>query len=170
MSTADAVAGLITKFFAMVEEEWRMMQRGRGPIPRLAEVWETCRDKQFYRTFTLQVAALNMPGSLSIDRLARRVAALEGPGRSHGGGTGGVGGGGGSSGSYAAAVRQGGGTKETGGPSNAEVRGTPRGLPFVPSEQLVEWQRSNPGKCFHYHLKGCCAAGGKGAKCQRGEH
>ena len=74
MTTADAVAGLIAKFFAVLEEEVRALQRGSAGLPKLAEVWERCQSKPFYppsacrRRRTRSVAVLTWTSSTAASR------------------------------------------------------------------------------------------------------
>jgi len=178
MTTADAVAGLVTKFFAMLEEDMRAMQRGatlqrgRNALPRLADLWERCQTKPFYRQFSLQTAASRMPCPSYMDKFNRRLAAIEQQGGGRAQAT-----------SWSKAVQSGGGAARAAGaaagagagaapPAGTAAAGstTPARPAFIPAAVLAEWQDKNPGKCFMFHLKGTCSSGGAGAACARGKH
>jgi len=157
VTTANAVSGLPVKFFSMVEEEMRAMQRGSGRLVELRRVWEACQKKPFYQTYALQSAAGRMNGGLlTIDKLSRRLDLLEN--RRSGQGSGPAGGAGGAGGGTGAKPNGGGGNGGGGGAAKKK---------FIPTKELQEWQEANPGKCFLFHLKGACDGG---ASCPRGSH
>ena len=181
--TADAVSGLITRFFALVEDAVRALQRGTGELVILDRVWERCKKRPFFNQYQLQTAANRLPGVAAIEKLTKRILALEGQAGSYR-----------PSGPYAGAVTQGryigGGGGSGAGSGAAGGSGAPAGhgeqkgtivsyqgraggggpAPFIPAKELGAWQDKNPGKCFYYHLKGHCSSGGRGAACPRGEH
>lgn len=159
MPTSEAVSGLVVKFFSLLEEDVRALQRGAGPEPELRTVWTRCQEKPFYKSFSLQVAASR--GGSAHERLVRRIATLEAK-LTNGGGSGsprtGGSAGGGSGGS--------GGSGKTSQQDNGAVAGSPRER-YIPSAELRKWMDANPGKCFKFHLKGHCDGGNS---CKFGTH
>ena len=170
MTTADAVAGLIAKFFAVLEEEVRALQRGSADLPKLAEVWERCQSKPFYRTFSLQAAANTIGGSAHMDKLNRRIAALEQERPTARAGTSWAAVAASRASAPAAEAKAGGGGGSASSGERAATAGGRASGGFIPAKELAEWQAANPGKCFYFHLKGHCPSGGKGAECFRGAH
>ena len=150
--TGEAVAGLIVKFFAMVEEEMRALQRGTRETVSLRGVWEKCQTKPFYKSFALQSAANNMREGSYLSKLMKRVSSLEAGKRV------GASGGGGAGPSGAGA-----GPAQAGGAQGGRVKSE-----YIDGKELGRWQDANPGKCFYHHLKGGCRHGGD--SCPRGTH
>ena len=140
-----AINDFVVRVFAVLEDEYRRMQRGLGTLPSLERVWASVLMKPFYRQFTVVVAtkraapAASIGNKSDVERLLKRVAQLE-------------------------AQRGGPALKppgESGDPKSAKQA-------YIPEEKVRAWKAANPGKCFRFHLKGSCpsAAG----ECKLGSH
>ena len=141
MSVGEAINGFVVRVFNVLEEEYRRMQRGVGPLPNLERVWAVMLGKPFYRQWAVTVATKRAVPSASagpaqgeVDRLARRVSQLE-------------------------AKRQ---------PSDRPPPELAKKTPFIPEAKVKEWKAANVGKCWKFHLKGACPA--EAGKCPLGSH
>ena len=153
MPASEAIAALPVRVFALLEEEFRALQRGVSALPALADVWLKAQGKPFYKQFSMQVAARRVqPSSTSVGLtkvdVDKAVAAaskrLEAD--------------------FEARLR-----RLSHPPPPPAKSGAGR---YVSQEELAEFHANpdNKGKCFYFHLRGQCRSGGKGATCTKGTH